>query len=26
LRERALESGTSPTPFVDFGLIKADLF
>ena len=26
LRERALETGTSPTPFLDFGLIRADLF
>ncbi len=26
LRQRALETGTSPTPFLDFGLIKADLF
>jgi uncharacterized protein len=26
LRERALENGTASTPFVEFGLIKAELF
>jgi uncharacterized protein len=26
LRERALENGTATTPFVEFGLIKAELF
>jgi hypothetical protein len=26
LRERALANGTAATPFVEYGLIKADLF